>query len=146
MGGNKELQLLESLFEDLTAETNPKRVERITDLFVRVSTTTGEVALYDDDDNLLASQVLFSWITNAPISTDMIGLLRHAVTRLDRHGYWAQDCFVRPFSIELVGEDFSVIEHLLFVDDDLVQVSRPLLEGLDEDLNHFLSNLLSDLK
>lgn len=146
MGGNKELQLLEGLFEELTAKTNPKRMERISDLFVRVSTTTGEVALYDDDDSLLASQVLFSWITNEPISSEMIALLHQVVARLERHDYWTQESFVRPFSIELVGEDFSVIEHLLFVDDDLVQISRPLLEGLDEDLNKFLSNLLPDLK
>lgn len=148
MGTNKELQLLERLFTDLTREDNPDRLQTgLSDLFVRINTETGEISLYGDDDELLHSLVVFSWITNTPEPTEaMLSSLRTVIARLQSQGYWDHDLYERPFSIELVSDTFATIEHLLFLDDDLVEVSRPLLEGLDEDLDNFLDNLLGDLK
>lgn len=145
----KEIQLLQRLFEDLLDPNNPKRPQvGLSDIFVRIDTERGEVALYGDDDELINAVVLFSWVASeesAPSST-MISQLREAISRLESRGFWEHDLFEHPFSIELVGEDFETIEELLFLDDDLVKVSTPLLEGLHEDLDNFLGNLLSDLK
>ena len=53
---------------------------------------------------------------------------------------------VRPFSIELIRPDFSVIEDLLFLDEDLIKIEPPLLDGVGEELDRFLDELLEDLK
>ena len=68
------------------------------------------------------------------------------MTRLEQKGYWDKAIFARPFSVVLVRSDFSVLEELLFLDEELVQLSTPLLEGLNDELNEFLSELLVDLK
>ena len=53
---------------------------------------------------------------------------------------------MKPFSISLTDEDFSVIEELLFLDDETLRLDDPLLKNLDADLDEFLSELLSDVK
>lgn len=148
MGTNKERQLLEQLFTDLTQQDHPHRLRTsISDLFVRVNTQTGEISLYGDDDELLHSVTIFSWITNAPApQAEMIDLLRLVLSDLDAKGYWSNELFDRPFSVELVSDDFSTIEHLLLVDDELIGISSPLLSGLHEDLEKFLQDLLGDMK
>lgn len=147
--GTKDKLLLERLFTDLTREDNPKRLGyALHDLFVRVNCEQGEVSLYGEEDELLGALTLFSWIKQGEHSlTDgMLTELREVITRLDAQGYWSGDSFLRPFSIELVDEAFKTQEVLLYRDEDVVQISRPLLEGLDEELNKFLVTLLGDLK
>ena len=68
------------------------------------------------------------------------------MTRLEQKGFWDRPCFVRPFSIELIRPDFSVIEDLLFLDEDLIKIEPPLLDGVGEELDRFLDELLEDLK
>ena len=46
----------------------------------------------------------------------------------------------------LTQEDFTIIEELLFIDDELIQLDSALLENLDEELNNFLAELLPDIK
>ena len=55
-------------------------------------------------------------------------------------------CFLKPFSVSLTDEDFSVIEELLFLDDENLRLDDPLLKDLDADLDDFLAKLLSDVK
>lgn len=150
MGTNKELQLVERLLVDLTREDNPQRIKHaLHDLFVRVNTTTGELSIYGDEDELLTSLTLFAWIKEgeptAP-TEEMLAVLREAVARLESRGYWEGELFARPFSVELVDDAFNTLEVLLYLDEELIQASRPLLEGLDEELNSFLGALLEDLK
>lgn len=147
MGTNKELQLLERLFTDLTNESNPKRLHSgITDLFVRINTETGEVGLYGDDDELICSLVIFSWISSQGVTPNMVEAIRLVIERLNKQGYWSNELFERPFSIDFVAEDFTTLENFLFLDDELVKISEPILQGLGEELDNFLDRLLEDLK
>ena len=68
------------------------------------------------------------------------------MTRLEQKGFWDRPSFARPFSIELIRPDFSVIEDLLFLDEDLIKIEPPLLDGVGEELDRFLDELLEDLK
>lgn len=42
------------------------------------------------------------------------------------------------------GEDFELIEELLFLDDDLVRLDDPLLQGYDKDLDEFIAKILAE--
>ena len=55
-------------------------------------------------------------------------------------------CFLQPFSVSLTDENFSVIEELLFLDDENLRLDDPLLKDLDAELDDFLAKLLSDVK
>lgn len=145
----KATQLLGQLFRSLVEESNPKRLtSRMHDLFVRIDLERGEVVLLGDDEEPLASCVIFSWIVpeeEAP-TEEMIVVLREVVATLERQNYWEHPLFEQPFSVVLVDKMFAPIENLLYLDEDMIQVTRPLLEGLSEELDDFIHNLLGDLK
>ena len=114
----RELQLLRKHLLALVSEESPIAGRSINDLFLQADCDTGVLRLFDDEDQ---------------------------VPRLEQKGFWDRDCFARPFSIELVRPDFTVIEELLFLDEDLIKLDAPLLEGLNEELDKFLGDLLADL-
>ena len=143
---NKEHQILEKLFLSLLDDTNPDRVQSgISDLFIRINSETGEVVLYgDDEEQQLASTVIFSWVGLSDKPTkEMIRSLKTVISSLEGKGYWDSELFERPFSVVLVNDAFESIDELLFLDDELIKVSLPLLENLDEELNSFINQLLS---
>lgn len=148
MKKNGVARFVERLLEDLISESNPHHLQvGIHDLFVRINSQTGEVSLFGDDDEPLGSTTIFAWVDNPDIEDrDRVAELRLAITTLDERGFWDNPLFERPFAIELVNEAFDTLEHLLLRDDDLIEVTTPLLEGLHEDLDKFLDGLLSDLK
>lgn len=145
---SKTPQLIERLFEDLTTEGHARCLKKhLNDLFVRVDTATGEVALYGDGDELLNSIEIYGWIKEDVLrpTPEMVDTLYSVIAKLDARDYWDSPYFERPFSIELVTSEFDTIEHLLFLDDDTIKLSAPLLEGMSADLDKFISDLLGDL-
>lgn len=145
----KRMQLLGDLFRSLVDEVSPKRLRSsVHDLFVRLDLERGEVMLLSDDEEPLASCVIFSWIApELPTPSDeMVDTLGEVVAALEREGYWAHPLFARPFSVVLVDKMMGQIESLLYVDEEMIQITRPLLEGLSEDLDDFIAKLLGDLK
>lgn len=141
---SKEVQVLQKLFRSLTAEGSPHRLTSgITDLFIRINGESGEVSLYGDDDELITSTVIFSWVGQGDKSLGQRAkALRSAITALEGEGFWEHEVFERPFSVVLVSEEFTSEEELLFLDDDLLQLTTPLLAGLDAELGEFIDELL----
>lgn len=120
----------------------------ISDLFVQIDPALGEVQLYNDKDEELNRVVIYAWIEEGrtTIPAEMKQELRTVVKRLQATNFFEKDIFVRPLSVSLTDEDFTIIEELLFIDDELIKIDSNLLENLDEELNSFLANLLSDIK
>ncbi len=146
---DRELQLLRKHFLSLVSQPDPLLTTPISDLFLVADCAEGALLLFGDDDQEICRIPVYSWEgtgTAESPSAAAIETLREVITRLEQKGFWAQDAFSRPFSIELVRPDFSVIEELLFLDEELIRLDTPLLEGLDEELEAFLSDLLEDTK
>ncbi len=120
----------------------------ISDLFVQIDPAAGEVQLFNDKDEELHRVVIYDWIQEGrtEIPSAMKQELRAAVKRLHAARFFDKDQFVRPFSVALTEEDFTIIEELLFIDDELIQLDSALLENLDEELDNFLAELLPDIK
>jgi hypothetical protein len=51
---------------------------------------------------------------------------------------------LKPFSFVLEQDDKEAVEELYLVDDDTVIIDPDLMQGLDEDLDKFLEDLLKD--
>lgn len=143
---SKELQLLERLFRSLGEDKKREQEPPLTDLFVRINTQAGEVSLHGDDDELINSIVLFSWVgeEQKPPSAAQRAALKQVVAKLSEEGYWDEAHFARPFSIELVDDAFERIEELLFLDDEFITLTTPLLDGLDKELSTFIEDLLKN--
>ena len=49
---------------------------------------------------------------------------------------------LKPYSFVLIDEDRETVAELHLVDDDLLLLDGNLMEGLNEDLESFLDNLM----
>lgn len=120
----------------------------ISDLYIQVDQESGELQLFDDEENLLDKIVIFDWVNNTEEETKFLRriqpIIKGALSTLVTKEIFNHSCFLKPLSVSLTDEDFVVIEELLFLDDDTLRLDDPLLKDLDEDLDVFLAKLLSD--
>jgi CRISPR/Cas system-associated protein Cas7 (RAMP superfamily) len=127
--------------------TNNEAGSVVSDLYVQADAESGELQIFDEDENLLGKVVIFDWVNSEEESFDKkaSATLKSVLTLLTAKEAFAHSRFLKPFSVSLVDEDFVVIEELLFIDDNTFRLDDPLLKDLDEDLDNFLEGLLSDL-
>jgi hypothetical protein len=122
----------------------------ISDLYVQVDPENGEMEIYNEDERPLDKVVIFDWVNNNRISEEtfkrrVCSTLKAVLTSLASKGVFDHSSFLKPFSVSLVDEDFSILEELLFLDENIFRLDDPLLKDLDEDLNRFLKELLPEL-
>ena len=146
----KVQSVIESVFQSVVVKLSDNTSnDLVSDLFIQVDQETGEVQIFDDAENLLDKVVIFDWINkNEEESTFIIRItatLKNVLSLLSVKGVFEKKNISIPFAISLTDEDFSVIEELLFIDEDITRIDDPLLQNLDEDLDLFLAKLLSDL-
>ena len=89
----------------------------VTDIHLQPDQTSGQLTIYNDDDEELANVMIEEWAT------------------------YDGDDFM-PYSFVLVDEDKETVAELLLIDDDTLLVDDELLKGLDKELDEFLKNLL----
>lgn len=115
----------------------------LTDIHLQVKPTSGELLAFDDNDEELTRVVVEQWIEArddnfyeeaAAQLCKCLDAVRTSI--IDRMSV------MHPFSFTLVDEDGETLRDLYLVDDDTVILSRGLLEGLDEELDQFLRDLL----
>jgi len=115
----------------------------LTDIHVRVTQESGEIVIFNDDDEEITRCVIEEWIDNndenfyeeiTPIIRRSINSIKNTVDNLG---------ILKPYSFVLENDDNESITELYVVDDDTVIIDKDLMEGLDEDLNKFLKNLLN---
>lgn len=116
----------------------------LTDIHIRVTQETGELMAYDDDDKEITRCIIEQWIDNKDDNfySDVANVLR---SQLNKQKKLVEDmAILRPYSFVLENDEREHMAELYLVDDDTVIIDKELMEGLDKDLNDFLSNLLKD--
>lgn len=118
----------------------------VTDLHIQANPQTGTVSLIDDDDNELGRTSIKEWVEYD--GDDFEGMVTDTLTTILQEmkdaGDFAKVQIMQPYSFVYVDEDKETIAELLLMDDDTLIVTDGLLKGLDEELNEFLKDLLSD--
>ena len=114
----------------------------MTDIHLRASQDSGDLMAFDDDDNEISRCVISTWIENKSdnfyqeIAYTLRSELNHMKDTIDNLS------IMKPFSFILVDDEKNNIAELYLVDDDLVMIGGNLMQGLDEDLDNFLQNIL----
>ncbi|MBQ0158591.1 MAG: hypothetical protein KBS47_06280 [Bacteroidales bacterium] len=118
---------------------------RLTDLYLQVIQESGEIRIYDDDDNELTRCVVEEWI-NDPSDTFMEDVQQpiKEVLIAMRPTLDAQLNLLRPYSFVLIDEGHDIVTELYVVDDDAIIVDGDLMKDLDDDLDDFIGKLLDD--
>jgi len=118
----------------------------VTDLHIQANPQTGTVSLIDDDDNELGHTSVKEWVEyDGDDFEEMVtDTLTAILQEMKDAGDFAKVQIMQPYSFVYVDEDKETIAELLLMDDDTLIVTDGLLKGLDEELNEFLKDLLSD--
>ncbi len=118
----------------------------ITDIHLQPKADSGELVIYNDDDEVLSHVLVPEWVDYKDSDFEKAAerILREEVRRLNK-GELDNLCIVKPYSFVLVDDEKETLAELLLVDDDdTLLLSDELLKGLDEELDAFLKDLLKD--
>lgn len=117
----------------------------VTDIHLQPNSESGELVIYDDDDNVLARTIINEWVEYD--SDDFYAvvepILRAELEALKATGLLEKLSLMKPYSFVLVDEEKETVAELLLVDDEeTLLLNDELLKGLDEELDAFLKDLL----
>lgn len=121
-----------------------EEAELMTDIHIRVAQETGELTVFNDNDEEITRCIVEQWINNgdddfyeaiAPVLRKSIEKNKKLVEGMS---------ILKPFSFVLENDDKESVAELYLVDDEMVIIDPDLMKDLDEDLNSFLENLLKD--
>lgn len=115
----------------------------MTDIHLQVKPTSGELLAFDDNDEELTRVVVEQWIEakDDDFYEQAAAQICHCLDEMRRETIDTMSV-MHPFSFVLVDEDGETLRDLYVVDEDTIILSKTLLEGLEEDLDRFLANLL----
>lgn len=116
----------------------------VTDIHLQASQNSGELSIFDDDDDELANTTIEEWMTydGDDFYENAERILSTLLCNMKNEGAFDKLTIMKPFSFVLVDEDKETVNELLLMDDDTLLVNEELLKGLDEELDTFLKNLL----
>lgn len=142
---DQTLQQLERALRKVT-EKFPATEEAsiLTDIHIRVTQDTGEVMVFDDDEQELTRCVVEQWIDNTDDNfyDDAASAFR---TAINRHKDSIENMSIlKPYSLVLEDDDKETIADLYVVDDDTVIIDEELMPGLDKDLDDFFKKLFKE--
>ena len=113
-----------------------------TDIHVRASQDSGDLLAFDDDDNEITRCVVEQWINNIEENFyDSVTLilrkqLKNMSNVVDNLG------ILKPYSFVLENDDKENVAELYFADDNTVIIGGDIMQGLDEELEKFLDDLI----
>lgn len=139
------IQQIERFLKKITSKyPMSQEAEILTDIHVRVSQESGDIMAFNDDDEEITRCVVEEWIDNKDDNFygNITNILRLELTKNKEQ--IENMSILKPYSFVLEDDDKENIAELYVVDDDTVILGGDLTEGLDEDLDQFLNNLLKD--
>ena len=117
----------------------------VTDIYLQPNMLSGELLVFNDDDELLASTVIGEWENTNPeeFLSGCELALKKVLNQMSSEGKFASLPIMKPYSFVMVDGEKETLAELLIVDDDETMfLSGELLQGLDDELNSFLKDLL----
>lgn len=143
---NQTLSQINEVLNDLVTKYPPQAEEMVlTDISIQVRQDCGELTLFNDDDEEIASVVVDDWIDSKDedFQEDVEGILRSCLEK--RKQEMDNLSLLRPYSFVLVDENKETISDLYLVDDNtLIFDSDTLMKGLEEDLDNFIDRLMKE--
>ncbi len=135
----------------------------VTDIHLQPNQNSGELSIFDDEDEELANTSIEEWMTyeGDDFYENVERILSSLLCNMKNEGKFDKLTILKPFSFVLVDGSLTLIllfmacnmslveilnketiAELLLMDDDTLLVNEELLKGLDEELDSFLKELL----
>lgn len=135
-------EVLDGIVEKYPVQSDNKIM---TDLSFQAKADSGELTVFDDSDEIVASTTVDDWIDYQ--DDDFQEMVRDALRQSFqcRKEELENISLLKPYSFELVDENKETICELFLVDDNTILIDHEeLMKGLGKDLDAFLDNLLKD--
>lgn len=118
----------------------------VTDIHIQPSQETGCIKIYDDEDNLLASDTIEEWkeYEEDDFNAGVAKVLKEEIEVLKKDGLIDSLKILKPYYFVLIDENKETIADIYLVDDDTLILNDELLKGLDKELDDFLEQLLKE--
>lgn len=137
---------VEELIDDIVkAFPSDSENKLMTDLSFLAKPDTGELFVYNDDDEVVASTTVDEWIDYQAddFQDNVREVLRQAIQT--RKNELDNLSLLKPYSFIQVDNQKETLCELYLVDDNTVILDHDeLMKGLDKDLGTFLDNLLKE--
>lgn len=116
----------------------------VTDIHIQPNQSSGEFYIFDDDDKELANVTIEDWMTyeGDDFYESIQRPLQTILYRMKEADEFEKLTILKPYSFVLVDEDKETIADILLIDDDTLLVDTELLQGLNQELDDFLKELL----
>lgn len=114
----------------------------LSDLYLYYDPEEAVLTIYDDLDNELFSVQLSNYVSESDFSKQIKNAARFVLRKLNDEQYFEKDFIFKPFSASFVDKEFTVVEELIFIDNDTLKLDGELLAGLDKELDDFLRDLM----
>ena len=120
-----------------------READVLTDLHIRVTQETGELMVFNDDDQELTRCVVEQWIDNKDddFYDSIVSVIRKCLEK--QKDLIDHLSILKPYAFVLEDDDRESVAELRVVDDDTVIIDSELMEGLDKDLDDFFEKLLN---
>ena len=139
-------QGIKALIVDALKEfQRPQEQAVVTDIHIMPIRETGEVTVSDDDHDLVTTQL--SDLADIPeeiFYEVMEKALRRILKDIDEVQPLENLAIWKPFSFVLVDDDRETVAELMLFDEDNTLLTQGLMQGLDEELDSFLKDLLAE--
>lgn len=145
LGTQSHTSIVAALRGALARYTSKNKLGVVTDIFLQANPFSGELVIFNDDDEVLSSLTVPEWIEAMPENfyEDAEVALTKVLNQLREEGLMDSVKLMRPYSFVLVDDEKETLSELMLIDDeDTMLISGGLLQGLDEELNAFLKDLL----
>ena len=120
----------------------------VTDIYIQPRPDSGELIIYNDDEEELARTVIEEGAGNEyedeQFYAEAETLFNELLKKHHESGELENISIMKPYSFVLVDDEKETVAELLLVDDDTMMLSEELLKGLDEELDDFLEKLLKE--
>lgn len=116
----------------------------VTDIHLQANQNSGELTVFDDEDEELANTTIEEWLTydGDDFYESVERTLANLLNNMKNSGDFDRLTILKPYSFVLVDDEKETVAELLLMDDDTLLVNEELLKGLDEELDTFLKDLL----
>lgn len=134
--------LKESLCRYVTVEDDAV----YTDIHLQVKSDSGELIVFNDDEEELGRVIIPEWVENneETFYQDVQTVLSRCLEEL-KETFIQKLALLRPYSFVLIDDEKETVADLMIIDEnDTLLISGDLLQGLEQELDAFLKNLLEN--
>ena len=116
----------------------------LTDIFLVVDKDSGNLSVFDDEENLLSQIIIEEWASEDDDQV-IARQLREVVEQFDMDNKFDTLDVFKPFSINIADENLIVQEELLVIEDDsVIRIENDFLNRIDKECDDFLDKLLKE--